>query len=123
MKNKLKLCIILLLGIAQISLAQNTISGIIRDANGPLPGANVIELGTNNGVSTDFDGNFQITVAEGASIEISYTGYFTQTIIVGSQSSFDILMEEDTEQLDEVVVTSLGFTEKRGQTWIYLFCC
>jgi len=115
MKNKLKLCIILLLGIAQISLAQNTISGIIRDANGPLPGANVIELGTNNGVSTDFDGNFQITVAEGASIEISYTGYFTQTIVVGSQSSFDILMEEDTEQLDEVVVTSLGFTEKRDK--------
>ena len=115
MKNKLKLCFILLLGIAQISLAQNTISGIIRDANGPLPGANVIELGTNNGVSTDFDGNFQITVAEGASIEISYTGYFTQTIVVGSQSSFDILMEEDTEQLDEVVVTSLGFTEKRDK--------
>ena len=115
MKNKLKLCIILLLGISQISLAQNTISGIIRDANGPLPGANVIELGTNNGVSTDFDGNFQITVAEGASIEISYTGYFTQTIVVGSQSSFDILMEEDTEQLDEVVVTSLGFTEKRDK--------
>ena len=115
MKNKLKLCFILLLGIAQISLAQNTISGIIRDANGPLPGANVIELGTNNGVSTDFDGNFQITVAEGASIEISYTGYFTQTIEVGDQSSFDILMEEDTEQLDEVVVTSLGFTEKRDK--------
>ena len=115
MKNSLKLVIILFLGVIQIALAQNTISGTIRDANGPLPGANVIEAGTNNGVSTDFDGNFEISVSDGASLEISYTGYFTQTIEVGNQSSFDILMEEDTEQLDEVVVTSLGFTEKRDK--------
>ena len=113
MKNSLKLVIILFLGVFQIALAQSTISGTIRDANGPLPGANVIEAGTNNGVSTDFDGNFEISVSDGASLEISYTGYFTQTIEVGNQSSFDVLMEEDTEQLDEVVVTSLGFTEKR----------
>jgi len=115
MKNSLKLVIILFLGVFQIALAQNTISGTIRDGNGPLPGANVIEVGTNNGVSTDFDGNFEISVSDGASLEISYTGYFTQTIEVGNQSSFDILMEEDTEQLDEVVVTSLGFTEKRDK--------
>ena len=115
MKNKLFMVMTLFLSFVQISLAQNTINGTIRDVNGPLPGANVIESGTNNGVSTDFDGNFQISVAEGATLEISYTGYFTQTIEVGSQSSFDILMEEDTEQLDEVVVTSLGFTEKRDK--------
>ncbi len=115
MKNSLKLVIIYFLGVFQMALAQNTISGTIRDANGPLPGANVIEAGTNNGVSTDFDGNFEISVSDGASLEISYTGYFTQTIEVGNQSSFDILMEEDTEQLDEVVVTSLGFTEKRDK--------
>ena len=115
MENSFKLVIILFLGVFQIALAQNTISGTIRDANGPLPGANVIEVGTNNGVSTDFDGNFEISVSDGASLEISYTGYFTQTIEVGNQSSFDILMEEDTEQLDEVVVTSLGFTEKRDK--------
>ena len=115
MKNSLKLAITLFIGVFQIAIAQNTISGTIRDANGPLPGANVIEAGTNNGVSTDFDGNFEISVSDGASLEISYTGYFTQTIEVGSQSSFDILMEEDTEQLDEVVVTSLGFTEKRDK--------
>ena len=115
MKNKLFMVMTLFLSFVQISLAQNTISGTIRDVNGPLPGANVIESGTNNGVSTDFDGNFQISVAEGASLEISYTGYFSQTIEVGNQSSFDILMEEDTEQLDEVVVTSLGFTEKRDR--------
>ncbi len=115
MKNSLKLAITFFIGVIQIALAQNTISGTIRDANGPLPGANVIEAGTNNGVSTDFDGNFEISVSDGASLEISYTGYFTQTIEVGNQSSFDILMEEDTEQLDEVVVTSLGFTEKRDK--------
>ena len=123
MKNKLFMVMTLFLSFVQISLAQNTINGTIRDANGPLPGANVIESGTNNGVSTDFDGNFQISVAEGATLEISYTGYFTQTIEVGSQSSIDILMEEDTEQLDEVVVTSLGFTEKKRQARFNIFCC
>ena len=115
MKNNFFWTVTLFLSFVQITLAQNTISGTIRDANGPLPGANVIESGTSNGVSTNFDGNFEISVAEGATLEISYTGYFTQTIEVGSQSNFDILMEEDTEQLDEVVVTSLGFTEKRDK--------
>tara|TARA_X000001036_G_scaffold263759_1_gene245186 strand:- start:856 stop:4092 length:3237 start_codon:yes stop_codon:yes gene_type:complete len=115
MKNNFFWTVTLFLSLVQITLAQNSISGTIRDANGPLPGANVIESGTDNGVSTDFDGNFQISIAEGAILEISYTGYFTQTIEVGNQSNFDILMEEDTEQLDEVVVTSLGFTEKRDK--------
>ena len=115
MKNNFFWTVTLFLSFVQITLAQNSISGTIRDANGPLPGANVIESGTDNGVSTDFDGNFQISIAEGATLEISYTGYFTQTIEVGNQSNFDILMEEDTEQLDEVVVTSLGFTEKRDK--------
>ena len=115
MKKNFFWTVTLFLSLVQITLAQNSISGTIRDANGPLPGANVIESGTDNGVSTDFDGNFQISIAEGATLEISYTGYFTQTIEVGNQSNFDILMEEDTEQLDEVVVTSLGFTEKRDK--------
>lgn len=115
MKNQICLFFTLLLGVIQLTLAQNMIRGTVSDINGPLPGANVIEQGTTNGVSTDFDGNFQISVQNGASLEISYTGYISQVIEVDSQSSFNILLEEDTELLQEVVVTALGFTEERDK--------
>ena len=115
MKNQIRCTILLIMGIVQVTLAQNLIRGTVSDANGPLPGANVIEQGTTNGVSTDFDGNFTITVAEGATLEISFTGFITQNITVGDQSTIDIVLEEDTELLEEVVVTALGFTEKRDK--------
>ena len=59
MKNQISLFFTLLL-VIQLTLAQNIIRGTVSDINGPLPGANVIEQGTTNGVSTDFDGNFRI---------------------------------------------------------------
>ena len=63
-----------------LMFSQKTITGNVSDENGPLPGANIIELGTNNGVSTDFDGNFEITVEGNSSIiEVSYTGFKSQT--------------------------------------------
>lgn len=102
--------------VSQVAFAQKVIRGNVSDANGPLPGANVIEQGTTNGVSTDFDGNYEITVADDAtSLEISYTGFLTQVIEIGSQSSIDVILEEDTQELQEVVVTALGFTEKRDK--------
>lgn len=102
--------------VSHVAFAQKVIRGNVSDANGPLPGANVIEQGTTNGVSTDFDGNYEITVADDATtLEISYTGFLTQVIEIGSQSSIDAILEEDTQQLQEVVVTALGFTEKRDK--------
>jgi len=99
-----------------IGFSQKTITGNISDQNGPLPGANIIEQGTNNGVSSDFDGNYQITVEDDSStIEVSYTGFISQNIQVGSQSSINIILEEDTQQLQEVVVTSLGFKVLRDE--------
>ena len=96
--------------------SQKTITGNVSDENGPLPGANIIELGTNNGVSTDFDGNFEITVEGNSSIiEVSYTGFKSQTFEVGSLSTFSLLLEESAEELQEVIVTSLGFVEIRDQ--------
>ena len=56
------LCFALIAG--QMTFAQQVIQGTISDANGPLPGANIVEQGTQNGVSTDFDGNFTITVSD-----------------------------------------------------------
>jgi len=98
------------------AISQQTITGNVSDDNGPLPGANIIEKGTQNGVSTDFDGNYQITLeSDSSSIEISYTGFFSQTIKVSEQSSIDVILKQDSQLLNEVVVTSLGFKVSRDE--------
>ena len=116
MKNKTTKLTYLLFLFAHFIFAQKVVRGTVSDSNGPLPGANVIEQGTLNGVSTDFDGNFEITVTnEQSVIEISYTGFISQPIVVGNQAAISIILEDDTQILNEVVVTSLGFTELRDQ--------
>ena len=88
-----------------------SVSGTVSDANGPLPGANVIVKGTSNGVTTDFDGNYTIDdVASDAILTISYVGYITQEIIVDGQSTINVTLKEDANQLDEVVV--VGYTSQ-----------
>jgi len=94
-------------------MAQNRISGNITDEDGvSLIGVNVLEAGTSNGTVTDFDGNYEITVTNDASLEFSYTGYETQTIAVGSQTEINMVMSEGVN-LDEVVVTALGIERKK----------
>ncbi len=90
-----------------------SVSGNISDANGPLIGANVIEKGTSNGVTSDFDGNYTINVASDAVLTISYIGYSTQEISVDGRSTIDIVMLEDANVLQEVVVTGYA-TQTRG---------
>ena len=98
-----------------ISFAQNSITGIVTDENGvPLPGANVIIEDTNTGVSTDFDGNFEITASQGQILAFSYIGYTTQFITAAGQSGLNISLQLDNE-LEEVVVTALGFAAVRDQ--------
>jgi iron complex outermembrane receptor protein len=88
--------------------SQKTVTGSVVDDGGvPLPGATVLEVNTANGVTTDFDGNFSIQVADGATLEISFVGYDNQTITVGSQDNYEIVLSAGNE-LEEVVVTSLG---------------
>ncbi|MEE9361577.1 MAG: SusC/RagA family TonB-linked outer membrane protein [Cellulophaga sp.] len=88
---------------------QSSVSGTIRDENGaPIPGVNIVEEGTTNGTQTDFDGYYTISVSEGSVLVFSYLGMKTKTVTVGSSSILDVSMEEDTSQLDEVVVTALG---------------
>ena len=97
------------------SVSQNTVTGVVSDENGvPLPGANVVIDGTSTGVSTDFDGNFEITASQGQVLAISYIGYLTQYINISSQTNFNISLQLDNE-LDEVVVTALGFSVVRDQ--------
>jgi len=92
-----------------------TITGVITDQNGePAIGANVIEKGTTNGVITDIDGNFAISVPENAVLQISYVGYITQEIPVTNQSSLNIQLREDSQVLDEVIVIGYGTTTRRS---------
>ena len=92
----------------QIALAQITVTGNVTDDQGvPLPGATVVEVGTNNGTTTDFDGNYSISVSDDASLAVSFVGYQTTTLAVNGQDQLNFSLEQANE-LDEVVVTSLG---------------
>ena len=87
-----------------------TVKGNVVDVNGiPIIGANIIEVGTpGNGTITDFDGNFTLGVNRGANLQISYLGYSDIVLNTSGQTMFEVVMEENTEMLSEVVVTALG---------------
>ncbi|RXJ45743.1 SusC/RagA family TonB-linked outer membrane protein [Gelidibacter gilvus] len=93
------------------------IKGKVMDSSGfPLPGATVVEKGTTNGTITDLDGNFQLTLtAENASLEVSYMGFTTKTVVATPGTVLEIMLQEDINGLNEVVVTALGIKreEKR----------
>lgn len=94
---------------------KKTITGTVTDEHGePIIGANVMEKGTTNGVVTNIDGKFSVTVTENAALLISYIGYVNQEIPVKSQTSLDIILREDTKTLEEVVVVGYG-TQRRGE--------
>lgn len=97
---------------------QRAITGVVTDDAGvPIPGANVMEAGTNNGVSTGFDGDYQISVSgPNAQLQFSYVGYTTQTITVGNQTNIDITLKPDANELDEVVVVGYGKQQKSDIT-------
>lgn len=78
----------------------------------PIIGANVVEKGTTNGVITDNDGKFSLTVQKNAVLQISYIGYLNQEIRIGNQTVLSILLREDLQTLDEVVVVGYGVQRK-----------
>jgi TonB-linked SusC/RagA family outer membrane protein len=88
--------------------AQNSVSGTVTDQEGvPLPGATIVVLETNDGATTDFDGNYSISAAEGLTIEISFVGYESQKIVVNADADYNVTLVEGNA-LDEIVVTALG---------------
>ena len=89
------------------------VTGVVNDSYGSVIGASIMEKGTSNGTVTDVDGNFSLNVNPGATIVVSYIGYKTQEIVVGNQSNFSILLEEDNASLDEVVVVGYGVQKKK----------
>ena len=88
---------------------------VIDELNAPMIGVSVIEKGTQNGVMTDVDGNYEISVAEGAVLEYSYIGYITvdKTAINGT---INVNMEPDNELLEETVVVGYGVQKKSSLT-------
>ena len=101
-----------------IAFAQgHQISGTVIDGTGePIIGANVLEVGTTNGVITDIDGNFKLSVQPNAKIQVSFIGYITQTVTVGSQKNIKVTLKEDAQALDEVVVVGYGTMKKTDVT-------
>lgn len=92
-----------------------TISGLVVDAAGePVIGASVVEKGTTNGIVTDIDGKFTLSVKPGATLSISFVGYQPQE--VKAAKTMKIILKEDTELLDEVVVVGYGVQKKANLT-------
>lgn len=112
-KHKLYLLLLLLIPAITYAFAgQQTplnVTGKVVDITGePLIGVSVAVKGTTNGTITDFDGHFSVQASKGDILEISYIGYATQTITVTDEKPLNVTMKEDTQTLDEVVVTALG---------------
>lgn len=96
-----------------VRAVQLVVTGVVTDELGqPLPGASVVESGTENGVSTDFDGNYSIEVASDAVLIFSYLGYTSQEIPLNGRPNLDVQLLPDASQLDEVVVIGYGTTTK-----------
>jgi hypothetical protein len=112
MKRILLLSFMFLTVFAFSALAQRTVSGKVTDDNGEsLPGVNVVIKGTTTGATTDLDGNYRLTVEDGATLVFSYVGFETQEIEVGARSIIDLTLGGVTE-LQEVVVTALGIEKE-----------
>lgn len=96
---------------------KRTITGTIADAAGlPIIGANIVEVGTTNGTVTDVDGKFSLSVANNATIRITYIGYLEQDVSTIGRTAFNITLEEDTRALDELVVIGYGSMRKSDLT-------
>ena len=110
MKKKCNWVIMLLLiSISWAYAQEKTVTGLVTDQNGiPLPGVNILVDGTTNGTQTDFDGNYAIQTSEGDVLIFSYIGQKTARRTVGATNVLNIQMEDDTQALEEVVVTAFG---------------
>jgi len=96
-------------------MAQQKVSGTVLDATGePLIGVSVLEAGTTNGVVTDFDGNFTLTVKQGANLTFSYIGYLSQTL--AAANGMKVTLQEDNKVLNEVVVVGYGTMRRKDVT-------
>lgn len=118
LKNYYLGIVLILFSITTALAQEKTISGkVTSQGDGlPLPGVNVIVLGTSRGVQTDFDGNYSINASTGEVLQFSFIGMKEVQATVGANATINIVMQEDVSSLDEVVVVAYGTTTREAFT-------
>lgn len=117
--NTSLLCITIMCLVIPLAGAQDgTVSGVVTDSNGgPLPGVSILVEGTNQGTTSDINGNYRLMVPENsAALIFSYVGYRTERVAIDNQSQINITLQEDINQLEELVVVGYGKQQKRDVT-------
>ncbi|WP_299668310.1 TonB-dependent receptor [uncultured Polaribacter sp.] len=114
--KKINLILLLLsISFSWNTFSQTVIKGTVKDGSGiPLPGVSVLEKGTQNGTTTNFEGLFQLTVKDNSVIVFSYLGFKQQEVKVTTNFNGNIVLKEDTESLDEIVVVGYGAQKKES---------
>ncbi len=109
--------LLLLLALPMMVIAQTTIRGVVKDQSGqPLPGVNVTVAGTTNGTVTDMDGNYQLSAPADATLNFSFLGFGSKSEAVNGRTSIDVSLEEESHDVDEVVVVGYGQMKKSDLT-------
>ncbi len=118
MKKFLLLSLMVVLSAGLVLAQERTVSGRVTDeeTGEPIPGANIIVKGTTSGTITDFEGNYSLSVPDGATLVYSFVGYAQQEVAVGSRSVIDVSLALDVQALSEVVVVGYGTQEKKEIT-------
>jgi TonB-linked SusC/RagA family outer membrane protein len=104
--------LILFISLSSVIVAQKTVTGNVSSSDGPLPGATVAIKASAMGTTTDFDGNFSISVSDLDILVVSYVGFATQEVLVADATDLNIVMQAD-QLLDEVVITALGISREK----------
>ena len=114
MKKRILLVLLALCTMGVQAFSQKAVSGMITDSKGDaIPGASVVVKGTTNGVISDLDGGYRVTAGSDATLVFSCIGYASQEVRVGSQSVINVTLADDSELLNEVVVTALGVAREK----------
>ena len=111
-KKLISILTVILLSIGAYAQPKLVKGNVVDDKGLAVIGASVVESGTTNGVVTDIDGNYSISVREGSTLTISSIGYKTETITVGAADLYNVILAEDSELLDEIVVVGYGTMKK-----------
>ena len=105
------------LSVSSVTQQKKIVTGTITDNTGEaVIGANVVEQGTTNGVISDIDGKFSLNVANNATLNISYIGYVAQQVSVAGKTTVDVILQDDTQALEEVVIVGYGTMRKSDVT-------
>lgn len=112
--SKLRFVVLVVALICSVSLyaQSNRVSGVVTDANGPLPGVTVIVEGTTTGTTTDVNGRYTVAAPPQSKLVFNYIGYKQLSIPVGAQTTIDVQMQEDAVAVEELVVVGYGFQRK-----------